>query len=84
MLRRDDHDDAYQPLIHVVAQEAWAVVGCVISATRVPERWFPGRFDLLLNSHNLMHVFVVIGAVHMIAAARADLLWLATDDRCTF
>ena len=72
-----------QPLIHVVMQEAWAVVGSVISATRVPERWFPGSFDYLFNSHNVMHVFVVLGAWHMVAAARADLLWLATGDACS-
>lgn len=48
-----------------------------MSATRVPERWFPGRLDYGFNSHNLMHVLVVVGAFHMHAGARADLLWLA-------
>lgn len=60
-------------------QELWALIGSLISATRVPERWFPGKFDFILNSHNLMHVFVVFGAFHMLAAAKADLLWLAKD-----
>jgi hypothetical protein len=61
-------------------QEAWALIGSFVSATRVPERWFPGRFDFLLNSHNLMHILVVCGAFHMHAAATADLLWLAQVD----
>ena len=66
--------------MHIVMQEAWALIGSFLSATRVPERWFPGRFDFLLNSHNLMHILVVFGAVHMHAAASADLLWLAKVD----
>jgi len=65
------------PLIHIVAQEVIPIIGSLLSATRVPERWFPGRLDYGFNSHNLMHVLVVVGAFHMHAAARADLLWLA-------
>jgi len=37
--------------------------GGVLYASRIPERWFPGRFDLLGHSHNLMHVFVIVGTV---------------------
>lgn len=37
--------------------------GAAIYAARVPERWFPKRFDLIGQSHNLMHVLVFAGAV---------------------
>ena len=30
--------------------------GAIIYANRVPERWFPGKFDLWLHSHQLFHV----------------------------
>lgn len=38
-----------------LAAEAAVVVGAVVNVLRLPERAFPGRFDLLLNSHQLMH-----------------------------
>ncbi|KAF2150489.1 adiponectin receptor protein 1 [Myriangium duriaei CBS 260.36] len=37
--------------------------GAAIYALRVPERWTGGATDLLGQSHNWMHVFVVAGAV---------------------
>lgn len=37
--------------------------GAAVYAARIPERWFPGRFDLLGQSHNLMHVLVLTGAL---------------------
>ncbi|KAI2469240.1 HlyIII-domain-containing protein [Annulohypoxylon bovei var. microspora] len=37
--------------------------GAVVYVARVPERWFPGTFDLLGQSHNWMHVLVVMGAL---------------------
>ncbi|KAI0023283.1 adiponectin receptor protein 1 [Xylariomycetidae sp. FL0641] len=32
-------------------------------AARVPERWFPRTFDLLGQSHNWMHILVLVGAL---------------------
>ena len=29
-------------------------------ARHLPERWYPGRFDLFGNSHQIMHTLVVI------------------------
>lgn len=37
--------------------------GAALYAARIPERWFPRRFDLIGQSHNLMHVLVLIGAL---------------------
>eukprot|EP00882_Tetradesmus_deserticola_P017175 GHRQ01018383.1.p3 GENE.GHRQ01018383.1~~GHRQ01018383.1.p3 ORF type:complete len:154 (+),score=37.69 GHRQ01018383.1:321-782(+) len=42
--------------------------GAVIYACRVPERWYPGRFDLAGHSHQLWHAAVVLAAwVHYVA-----------------
>lgn len=42
------------------------VTGCLIYAVRIPERWRPGMFDLWGHSHQIMHLFVVLGAaVHL-------------------
>lgn len=57
-------------------QEGWALIGSIFSATRTPERFYPGKFDYLFNSHNIMHMFVVLGAFHMVTAASYDLIWL--------
>ncbi|KAK8037789.1 hypothetical protein PG991_001135 [Apiospora marii] len=37
--------------------------GSAVYAARVPERWFPGTFDYIGQSHNLMHVLVLTGAL---------------------
>jgi len=47
------------------------IVGAVIFALRIPERWYPYKFDLLGSSHNIHHVCVVIGlAIHFNDAMR--------------
>jgi adiponectin receptor len=38
------------------------VVGAVVYASRIPERWCPGAFDYIGGSHNLWH-FAVLGGI---------------------
>ncbi len=38
------------------------IVGAVLYAARIPERLFPGRFDIWFQSHQIFHVFVVVAA----------------------
>ncbi|TRY72108.1 hypothetical protein TCAL_01102 [Tigriopus californicus] len=54
-----------------------AVVGGALGAWNIPERWYPGQFDLCLNSHNIMHVLVVYAAYEMHQAVSYDLLWIS-------
>ena len=58
-----------------------ALAGGVIGAMRIPEKWFPGRFDFWFNSHHIMHVLVVVAVVHMHYAAKMDLQWM-THPQC--
>lgn len=37
--------------------------GAALYATRVPERLFPGKLDLILHSHQIFHILVVIGVL---------------------
>ena len=37
--------------------------GAVVYAMRVPERWKPGAFDLMFNSHQFLHIAVIIAAL---------------------
>ncbi|KAL3852269.1 hypothetical protein ACJMK2_015934 [Sinanodonta woodiana] len=38
------------------------IVGAVIYAVRIPERLFPGKFDLWFQSHQIFHMFVLAAA----------------------
>ncbi|OWA54636.1 Adiponectin receptor protein [Hypsibius exemplaris] len=38
------------------------IFGSLMYAFRCPERFFPGRFDIWFQSHQIFHVFVVIAA----------------------
>lgn len=38
-------------------------IGAMVHATRIPERCYPGRFDLVDQSHNWMHIQVASGAL---------------------
>ncbi|KJH48622.1 hypothetical protein DICVIV_05250 [Dictyocaulus viviparus] len=49
-------------LVWMLLMGAMYIGGAVIYATRIPERWFPGRCDLWFQSHQLFHTFVVIAA----------------------
>ena len=37
--------------------------GGVIYGLRVPERWYPKRFDIVGSSHQIMHLLVMCGAI---------------------
>ena len=39
------------------------IIGALIYAFRIPEKYFPGRFDIMFHSHQIFHVFVVVAAI---------------------
>jgi adiponectin receptor len=49
--------------------------GALVYATRVPERWMPGKFDIAGHSHQLFHVLVVAGAYTHYHAGLLYLQW---------
>lgn len=55
--------DARIGLRWVLTEGAMYILGAGIYAARVPERWAPGRFDLVGASHQVFHCFVVAAAV---------------------
>lgn len=49
------------------------VTGAVIYANRIPEKFWPGRFDIWGHSHQIFHGFVVAAAVtHFLAVWRVS------------
>ncbi|KAM7291000.1 adiponectin receptor protein 2 [Ixodes scapularis] len=49
--------------VYMLLMVAIYVTGCCVYATRVPERFFPGRCDLAFQSHQIFHILVLLGAL---------------------
>ncbi|KAI1096419.1 HlyIII-domain-containing protein [Rostrohypoxylon terebratum] len=72
------------------AMELWSFLGlalinfsgAAVYAMRIPERWFPGTFDLLGQSHNWMHVLVLTGAVMRLEGLLAVTARQQSQDSC--
>lgn len=56
--------------------------GALLYASRVPERWYPGKFDLVGHSHQLFHVMVVVAACIHYRAVRILLHWRESTGGC--
>nr|GMD81532.1 heptahelical transmembrane protein 1-like [Ipomoea batatas] len=51
------------------AMALFYIVGTMFYVSRIPERWKPGAFDLAGQSHQIFHVFVILGALAHYGAA---------------
>lgn len=56
-------------LLHI----ALVTGGSVVNASKIPERWMPGRFNYVAHSHSLMHVLCGIGTFVQIYALVVDM-----------
>uniref|UniRef100_A0A2P2K4Q5 Heptahelical transmembrane protein 4-like n=1 Tax=Rhizophora mucronata TaxID=61149 RepID=A0A2P2K4Q5_RHIMU len=70
----------HQPeALHTTSYEAlmglFYGLGALIYATRIPERWMPGKLDIAGHSHQLFHVLVVAGAYAHFHAGLVYLKW---------
>ena len=60
----------------LILSGALYVVGAGLYAARVPERFAPGRFDMLGASHQIFHVLILAAAAaHYISIRRAYAFW---------
>lgn len=55
-----------------------ALLGGVINISRLPERLRPGHFDYWCNSHQIMHVLVVISILYLHWGVTSDLVWISS------
>ncbi|XP_048512721.1 progestin and adipoQ receptor family member 4 [Athalia rosae] len=69
-------------LTHLVLQDFVAAAGGAVGALHIPEKWIPGKVDLFLNSHNIMHMMVVMAVYSMHAATLRDLAWMSNPSVC--
>lgn len=60
----------------LILSGALYVVGAALYAARVPERFAPGRFDLLGASHQIFHLLILAAAAaHYVSIRRAYAFW---------
>lgn len=69
--------------LYVILQDLLAILGGYIGAVNIPEKWFPGKCDRFCNSHNIMHVLVVMAVYQMHQAASLDLVWMSSSSSCS-
>lgn len=58
------------------------LLGVLFYVARVPERWFPGRFDVTGHSHQLFHAMVIAGAYTHYLAVLVYIQWRDSDASC--
>ncbi|KAG6552870.1 hypothetical protein Mapa_005525 [Marchantia paleacea] len=66
---------AFKGLEYEIAMGLMYGVGAVLYAARIPERFKPGRFDIVGHSHQIFHVLVVFAALAHYKAGLIDLQW---------
>jgi len=47
----------------LVLQGALYIFGAGLYAARIPEAWYPGKFDTLGSSHQIFHVLIVLAVL---------------------
>lgn len=72
------------PYVEGLALEiALYLCGMLIYSFCLPERLFPGRFDVWFHSHQIWHMFVLCGAVtHFYTMASMYLNWHRMSEEC--
>lgn len=59
-----------------------SATGAVINALHIPERWFPGKLDYVLNGHTLMHIAAFLSVVVARQGFLCDMTWLNSAGVC--
>lgn len=62
MMFSDRHPNAMVTTVYELLMGVFYIVGVIIYVVRIPERWMPGMFDLVGNSHQLFHLMAIAGA----------------------
>lgn len=82
LLLYKDVPHVQQCVIYLTLMGVTYLFGAWLFATRVPECYFPGRFDFAFHSHQLFHIAVVIGAFFHFQATMVLLDWRETTGGC--
>ncbi|XP_050436167.1 progestin and adipoQ receptor family member 4 [Adelges cooleyi] len=66
-------------IVYVVLADSSSIIGGIINAARWPERRFPGTCDFFCNSHNIMHLLVLLAMYWMHQVNVKDIVWLTAQ-----
>ncbi|KAF9184117.1 hypothetical protein BGZ51_003555 [Haplosporangium sp. Z 767] len=70
-------------LNYMICMGSSYVVGALIYASRTPERLFPGKMDHFGASHQIFHIFVLIGCLsHFLGVTKAMAFWHDANHTC--
>ncbi|XP_020240892.1 heptahelical transmembrane protein ADIPOR3-like [Asparagus officinalis] len=75
MVAFGDRPEAVITTVYELMMLSFYGVGVIVYALRIPERWLPGKFDLIGHSHQLWHVLVIAGAYTHYLAGLVYLSW---------
>lgn len=64
------------PVPFYLSMDLTAFIGGAINVARIPERWFPGKCDIIGNSHQIMHVLTVFSVVSLHIGSVRDFEWM--------
>ena len=67
---------------YFVGMNVFSSIGALINALHIPEYWFPGKCDFLLNGHSLMHVMAFLSLAVGRQGSLIDLAWLRSNPSC--
>lgn len=70
-----NHPEVFHATGYEILMGVFYGLGALVYATRVPERWMPGKFDIAGHSHQLFHILVVAGAYTHYRAGLVYLQW---------
>ncbi|KAF0689131.1 Aste57867_19403 [Aphanomyces stellatus] len=77
------HDPQVQLILGPMLWEGFYYIGgAMIYASRTPERFFPGRFDVLFGSHQIWHVCVVAAALVHFGIVTSHYEWRWNNNQC--
>ncbi|XP_010548494.1 PREDICTED: heptahelical transmembrane protein 2-like [Tarenaya hassleriana] len=79
-----DHPSVVVALGYELIMAISYALGAAFYVTRVPERWKPGTFDIAGHSHQIFHVFVVLGALAHSVATLLIMDFHRSSSSCAF
>ena len=67
-------------LYYLLGIELIGLFGGLLNLSRLPERFFQGKMDYFFNSHNLMHLFVLLAPSILHRGTVMDFEWMQTAE----
>lgn len=76
------HSRCHVALAYEIVMGLAYATGAGFYVSRIPERWRPGAFDIAGHSHQIFHVFVILGALLHYTATKVLMDWREGGSSC--